>query len=347
VLASGGSTFVLGLPTFVTIQRFDPTRDELTVNGLAGDDRVEAGSAQALKLVADGGAGDDTLFGTDAADVLIGGDGRDFVDGNRGDDVALLGGGDDILSWSAGDGGDRVEGQAGADALTMSGSSGNETFDASAAGARLRVSRSTATGAEAVDTGGIERLNAVSFGGADTMIVNALTGTPLTNIDISLFDFGVPGGAQDVVVVNGSAATDTITAASDANGTTTVSGVPAQIRLNGTDAAGDRLEVNGLGGDDTIDSTRLAAAELQMRADGGAGNDVVLGGAGDDVVSGNDGADVIFAGSGDNVAFGGAGDDVMRGEEGDDFLDGGSGDDVLIGNAGDDILLNGEVVFDN
>jgi Ca2+-binding RTX toxin-like protein len=155
----------------------------------------------------------------------------------------------------------------------------------------------------------------------------------------------VPGGAQDVVIVNGSAAADTITAASDANGVT-VSGVPAQIRLTGTDAAGDRLEVNGLGGGDTIESTGLAPAEMQLRADGGADNDFLLGGAGDDVLSGGDGADVIFAGSGDNVAFGGAGDDVLRGEEGDDVLDGGIGDDVLIGNAGDDVLLNVEDVFD-
>jgi Ca2+-binding RTX toxin-like protein len=224
------------------------------------------------------------LFVTNAADVLIGGDGRDFVDGNRGEDVALLGAGDDILSWTAGDGSDRVEGQAGADAFTMTGSSTNETFEASAAGARLRVSRSTANGAEVVDTDGIERLNAISFGGADTMIVNALAGTPLTNIDVSLFDFAVPGGNQDVVVVNGSAGADTITAASDAIGTTTVTGVPAHIRLNGTDAAGDRLEVNGLGGNDTIDSTGLAPAEGDDVLDGGAGSDTLIGNAGDDVL---------------------------------------------------------------
>ena len=169
----------------------------------------------------------------------------------------------------------------------------------------------------------------------------------MTSVDASLFDFGVPGGNQDVVVVNGSAGSDKVNAASDAGGVVNVTGLPARVRLTGTEPGGDRLEVNGLGGDDTIDSSGLSAARLQVRADGGAGNDVLLGGDGDDVLSGGDGADVIFAGSGDNVAFGGAGDDVLRGEEGDDFLDGGAGDDILIGNAGDDILLNGEVVFDD
>jgi len=72
-----------------------------------------------MKLVADGGAGDDALSGTNGADLLSGGDGRDFVDGQHGADVALLGAGDDTLSWSASDGSDIVEGGAGADALRM------------------------------------------------------------------------------------------------------------------------------------------------------------------------------------------------------------------------------------
>jgi Ca2+-binding RTX toxin-like protein len=197
ILGSGGSTFVLGLPTFVSIQRFDPARDELTVNALAGNDRIEAGGASNTKLVADGGAGDDTLTGSDDADVLIGGDGRDFIDSRHGADVVLLGAGDDTFNWRASDGSDRVEGQTGTDALTMSGSSAGETFEASSAGARLRASRSNANGAEVLDTGGIEALSTLSFGGADTLVVNDVTGSDLKNVDANLFDFGVPGGASD------------------------------------------------------------------------------------------------------------------------------------------------------
>src|SRR5262249_22862925 len=186
-----------------------------------------------------------------------------------------------------------------------------------------------------LDANGVESFSFFSFGGSDQVVVNDLTGTDVERIDLSLFDFGVPGGNTDVVVVNGTAGGDTVAAATGADGTVVVSRLRARVRITGTGAAGDRLELNGLGGDDVIDATGLNPAEMQLRADGGAGNDVLLGGAGDDVLFGGDGADVIFAGGGDNVAFGGAGDDILRGEGGDDFPDGGARADVLIGNAGD------------
>jgi Ca2+-binding RTX toxin-like protein len=344
VLGQPGNLFVLGLPTFVTVQRA-AAADQLAINTLGGNDRVEAGSiaAGAITYTADGGAGNDTLFGTNGADVLLGGAGNDFVDGQRGNDLILLGDGDDTFVSETGDGNDVVEGGAGFDGVRVSGSSAAETATMSANGARLRFAVDAAN--VVLDANDVEFSSFLSFGGSDTVIVNDLTGTDVTLVDLSLFDFGVPGGNNDVVVVNGTAGDDAITSSS-ANGVVTVAGLAARVRITGTDAAGDRLEVNGLGGGDAIDATGLEPAEMQFRADGGSGDDVLLGGDGDDVLSGGDGADVLFAGSGDNVAFGGAGDDVLRGEEGDDVLDGGAGDDILIGNAGDDVLLNGEVVFD-
>jgi Ca2+-binding RTX toxin-like protein len=344
VLGSAGSLFVLGLPTFVTVQRA-AAADQLTVNTLAGNDRVEAGSiaAGAVTFTADGGAGSDTVFGTNGADVLVGGDGNDFVDGGRGNDVVLLGAGDDTFVSDRGDGNDVIEGGAGFDGVRVSGSSAAETATLSATGVRLRFTVDVDN--VVLDASGVEFSSFLSFGGADTVVVNNLAGTDVSLVDISLFDFGVPGGNTDVVIVNGTAGGDTIEASS-ANGVVTVSGLAADVRITGTDAAGDRLEVNGLGGSDAIDARGLEPAEMRFLANGGAGDDVLLGGDGDDVLFGGDGADVIFAGSGDNVAFGGAGDDILRGEEGDDVLDGGAGDDILIGNAGDDVLLNGEVVFD-
>src|SRR5262249_26780808 len=64
VLGQSGNLFVLGLPTFVTIQRA-AAADQLTINTLGGDDRVEAGSVPvgSITFTADGGAGDDVLFG--------------------------------------------------------------------------------------------------------------------------------------------------------------------------------------------------------------------------------------------------------------------------------------------
>jgi Ca2+-binding RTX toxin-like protein len=345
VLGGGtGSTFVLGLPTFVTILHGDPARDELTVNTLAGDDRIDASSlASSLHVVEDGGAGDDDLFGSNVADVQLGGDGADFVDGNRGDDLARLGDGNDTFSWQAGDGGDTVEGQEGTDAVQQSGSSANEQFAASAAGQRVRLSRSTAAGSETVDAAGVETLVALSFGGADTVTVGDLTGTGVTLVDASLFDFGVPGGANDAVVADATAAADKITVAPKGSATgAAITGLAAKITVTGL--ASDLLEIRGLGGDDLIDGTGLPAT-TRLRADGDAGDDILLGGDGDDVLSGGDGADLVLTGRGDNVAFGGAGDDRLHGEDGEDVLDGGVGFDVLRAGPGDDVLLGGEDVL--
>lgn len=343
VLAFGGQVLVLG-PTFVSVEGA-AAADELVVNTRGGDDRIEAGGVAAgvMTFTLDGGAGDDDLSGTAGADVLIGGAGHDFVDGRGGDDVLNLGRGNDIAFWRAGDGSDRIEGGAGRDALTASGSTAAEQVRLAASGKRFRFTRDV--DAVTVDAGGLESFSFFSFGGSDRVTVDALAGTGVDRVDLSLFDFGIPGGDADTVVVNGTAGDDRITAASS-EGTVVVSGLAAEVRITGTEPAGDRLEVNGLGGDDRIDATGLEPARMRFLADGGAGDDVLLGGDGDDVLSGGDGADVIFAGSGNNVASGGAGDDVLRGEEGDDVLDGGAGDDILIGNAGVDVLLNGEVVFD-
>ena len=111
-------------------------RDELEINALGGDDRVDASAlhADALKLAADGGTGDDTILGGAGADLLTGGDGNDFVDGNQGADTVLLGAGDDRFAWDPGDGSDVVEGQAGRDAMTFNGANVAEQFDVSANG---------------------------------------------------------------------------------------------------------------------------------------------------------------------------------------------------------------------
>ena len=345
VLSTGpGQAALLGAAVFVEVRNADPARDELTINGNAGDDRINAdGAANAFKLAVDGGADDDNLTGGAGQDTLIGGAGKDFVDGRKGDDTLLLGEGDDSVTMRSGDGRDTIEGGAGDDGAFFNGTSANERFAISAAGPRARLSRDDAV---AVDAAGLDRLSVFSFGGADQFTVGDLSATRLVSVEASLFDFNVPGGATDTVVVDATNGDDTVAVAS-AQGVVNVTGLAAKVRMTGTDAAGDRLEINGRAGADTIDSTSLEAAEMRFQGHGGAGDDVVLGGAGDDVLIGDAGADVLFAGSGDNVALGGAGDDVLRGEEGDDVLDGGPDDDILLGNGGDDVLLNGEVVFDD
>jgi Ca2+-binding RTX toxin-like protein len=336
-----GSALVVGTHAVVRVRHADPVRDALAVQGGAGRDDLSGGGGDLpMALVLDGGDGDDQLSGTAAADTLLGGAGNDFADGQRGDDDVRLGDGNDVYAVDAGDGADAVRGDAGTDRISLSGSSAKEQFEVAAAGQGARI----AVGATAIETpGGVERVDLLSFGGSDRVAVRDLTGTGVTDVTASLFDFGVPGGAFDEVTVDGTAGDDVVTAAA---GPVVLTGLPAKVTVTGT-AAGDRLVIDGKDGKDTIDSTALPAGGIAVHGFGSAGDDVLLGGDGDDVLGGGDGSDVIFAGSGDNVALGGAGDDVLRGEEGDDVLDGGAGDDILIGGAGDDVLLNGEVVFDD
>ncbi|MGO4840985.1 hypothetical protein AB4144_52900, partial [Rhizobiaceae sp. 2RAB30] len=93
----------------VRFDRVDPapftldigTTEQLVLNANGGDDRISAtGNLAALiKLIIDGGAGNDTILGGNGADRLLGGDGNDFIDGNQGNDVALLDAGDDTFQW--------------------------------------------------------------------------------------------------------------------------------------------------------------------------------------------------------------------------------------------------------
>ena len=95
--AVDGVANVTGLAASVAIARAEvASNDTLTINALAGDDAVDASglAADAIKLTADGGAGDD---------VLIGGEGDDVLNGGAGDDVLVGGPGIDILDGGPGD----------------------------------------------------------------------------------------------------------------------------------------------------------------------------------------------------------------------------------------------------
>ena len=150
--------------------------DSLVINGLAGNDTVDASALAAgvIGLTIDGGSGNDTITGSGSSDVLIGGDGNDVVTGGRGDDVALLGEGDDVFIWNPGDGSDVVEGQAGFDTLTFNGSNANETIALSANGSRALLLRDV--GAVSMDLNAVERIEIAAAGGADAIVVNDLTG---------------------------------------------------------------------------------------------------------------------------------------------------------------------------
>ena len=136
--------------------------------------------------------------------------------------------------------------------------------------------------------------------------------------------------------------------------------INADIIKPGDNPSGDdRLDkedtINGLAGDDDIDS-----GKKDDLINAGPGNDIARGGDGDDTINGDEGDDQLFGdkdndtingdegdddidgGDGDDEINAGAGNDIARGGEDDDTINGDDGNDQLFGDKGDDILNGGD-----
>jgi Ca2+-binding RTX toxin-like protein len=311
--------------------------EELAVEGLAGNDALNGavGLAPLTKLTLDGGAGNDMVGGGDGADVLRGGTDNDSIDGNRGDDAGLLGAGDDSFIWDPGDGSDKVEGEGGADTLVFNGAGIAENFDFSASGSRLKLFRNA--GNITMDVDDTERVDLRALGGVDNTVVNDLAQTDVKSIDLDL----ATDGAVDTTTVNGSGGNDAISIAPNA-GAVDVTGLAAALKIRGSEPGNDVLNVNGLGGDDTIDgAVGLAALITIGTIDGGDGNDTINGGDGAENLVGANGNDAVDGNRGNDIGVLGAGDDSFRWDPGD-------GSDTVEGHAGADTLVfNGAGVIEN
>src|SRR5262249_54951547 len=153
-----------------------------------------------------------------------------------------------------------------------------ERFEVSANGSRIRFTRDIGT--ITMDLNDVERINVKALGGVDTLTVNDVSGTDLTEIDSDLAATGGAGdGAADSVIANGTRADDVIQVSGDASGVS-VFGLAAVVNITGAEAANDRLTVQALAGDDVVEASGLAASALRLTEDGGDGDDVLIGGAG-------------------------------------------------------------------
>jgi Ca2+-binding RTX toxin-like protein len=233
----------------------EPSTELFDVQGLGGPDTVtgQNGLATVTRLEIEGGSGEDVLQGGDGADLVLGGDGADSLDGNRGDDTEFGGNQGDTFQWDPGDSSDVLEGQAGADALRFNGANVNERIDVSANGGRVRLLRDVANVDQDMDD--VERLLLPVRGGTDTITVNDLTGTDLTNVAVDLSavgDSGAGDGAADALFLDGTDGPDTVHVATAGNQVVTT-GLPATTTITGSEPNLDALEVETLGGDDTAD----------------------------------------------------------------------------------------------
>ncbi|MEO9649928.1 MAG: calcium-binding protein [Roseobacter sp.] len=282
------------------------------------------------------GIGNDTIVGTNGANLINTGDGDDEVDAGRGNDTINAGAGNDLIIQSSG--ADVINAGSGNDTVTSSGSdtvfggSGNDSIFAGIGALENLFGGS-----------GNDTLNTTLFNLAYE--INLATGfTNFAGEFFLEFENVVSGGGSDELLgtavanrMDGGAGNDRILGFA---GNDTLIGGLGIDTLNGGDGndsilAGDGNDsVFAEAGNDTLDGG--AGNDL---LEGKIGNDVIIGGTGDDTLRGSDGADSIIGGAGNDVAFGGNDNDTIRGGNGNDTLDGSGGNDFIFGDGGNDVLV--------
>ena len=327
--------------------------DAVTVSTLAGDDSVNLSglAAPLTSTTVYGGDDDDQLTGSPLSDTIYGGFGNDVIVGGAGADAIYGEAGNDSLNGSDGD--DVLLGGDDFDIITISGATpGNDTVSGDTGGDWLLFDPTPATvislresaGRLRVDTGanvtlstGISQVLFNSTGAVVTMTVHDLSGVGVDRVGI---DFN--GAGLDNLIVEGTAGADVISVGRELHN-------PAGEQLATVNlawgrvssgvisaAAGDRITVNGMDGDDTI----IASQSVMSAA-------IVPGSVGDALVTlnGGNGNDVLTiaspAGQTGNTIDGGAGNDAITGGLGDDEFDGGAGDDTFVGGGGTDRVGGG------
>jgi Ca2+-binding RTX toxin-like protein len=230
--------------------------EKLVANLGDGNDNFSTSGdlASLISLTVDGGAGNDTIHGSNGADVLLGGAGNDSLFGGAGDDTITGGvgadqffgeGGNDTLIWNPGDGSDLFEGGDGIDTGVVNGGAVDEVYTVAAVNGRVDLER-TSPGPFSIDIGTTEKLVVNLAGGNDTFSASGDLG--------SLISLTVDGGA----------------------GNDTINGGNGADTLLGGDG-NDRIDGNG-----GLDTAFLGAGDDVFVWDPGDGSDNVDGGAGSD-----------------------------------------------------------------
>ncbi|MCH2590378.1 MAG: hypothetical protein MK004_18080 [Planctomycetales bacterium] len=272
----------------------------MAVYGENGNDTISADESRVgtVRLLLDGGDGNDTLTGSIGNDTLLGGDGDDSMHAGDGHDTLEAGLGDDVVH--GGLGGDVLRGDEGND--TLEGNTGNDSLVGGAGNDSLTggYDDDSIVGAEGDDVINGQRGNDFLLGGAGADTIRGGSG-----------DDYLDGGLNDDRIL-----------ANDGNDT--IRGDDGDDEIHGHD--GDDL-IGGGDGNDVI--TGSSGSDL---INGGDGDDSVNAGGGDDIVEGHDGNDTLFGGSGSDVILGEDGNDRAFGQgSANDTLSGGEGSDELNG----------------
>ena len=240
----------------VTIDETNGPLPAAELNGGDGNDTLTGGSANDILAGQSGndslfgGAGNDVLSGSSGADViaggagndtLFGGDGNDFLDGDQGADTGFLGAGDDVFKWDQGDGSDKVEGGSGRDEMLFNGFAANEQFTLAGNGPDAALF-TRVQGNIIMDLHDVETVTVNALAGTDTINLNDITGSGITDINVNLGLNGVGDGASDTINISDG----DVTVINNGNGNLTITDVfGATVHITGFEAANDHLVIDG------------------------------------------------------------------------------------------------------
>jgi len=297
-----------------------------------------------------GGRRDDILKGNEQANILEGNDGNDILIGRKGDDQLFGGSGNDRMIWNNGDGSDTMRGGSGQDVTEVNGAGdAGDEFELSANSDRIDFRRVN-FGQFQLDIDDVESIDVNGGGGDDTLTVKSLAGTDLKQVnfyggagnDVLTFGSGSEPGSTvasegtillstgilgaDIVNPN-SDGTITLDTAATGLGNGPLTAIPFDTSKPPTfddddiiGGNGDDVLITPIGGDseptpngDVPDSDPTPIDDdLDIFADGGAGNDSLTGGTGNDTFIGGTGDDILSGGAGNNTLTGGLGADIFR-----------------------------------
>ena len=330
---------------------------QANVISLVGVTAVSTGAVfpNVTEVDVDGGAGDDTITGSDIDDNLLGGEDDDRIIGDNNPattrDIALGGSGRDTLVWNPGDGDDINEGGTESDTIEVNGGGGGEQFTVapSATPDRIAFDRTgpTPPGPFNLDIGSAERLDLNAGGGDDSMTSTTADGFALDldgGADNDTLDGGdgadlITGGAGNDRIIGDNNAAGTRDNSVGGDGDDTLVWNPGDgDDTNEGGAGNDTIEVNGGGGGEvfTVRPSTTAGRVLFDRTgptppgpfnlDIGTSERLVLNaGDGNDRITGANG----LAGLITSTFNGDGGNDRITGTDGADQLAGGAGNDVI------------------
>jgi Ca2+-binding RTX toxin-like protein len=261
-----------------------PTGGNDDIKGTTGDDNIDAL------------AGNDKVDGAQGNDFLNGGAGDDQLTGGIGNDIYVVDANGDVITEKANEGTDEI--RTGLAVYSLAALANIEKLTGTAAtgqkltGNGLANTITGAAGNDRLDGGGAA--DAMSGGhGNDIYVVGTWSDSPAT--------------ADDVVIENVSAGTDTV----ESSVTYVLTAHVENLVLTGSAA------INGTG---NSEANRITGNAVANTLSGGSNNDTLNGLAGMDSLDGGSGNDRLDGGTGGDAMAGGLGHDVYVADNLDDTV---------------------------